>query len=77
MLNKKRYRITETSNEDKIDGRFGFTFKVKKCQVDKLHIFIYVNFIKLILFGLEYSVTENDLETSIEFIRDIIYLFFY
>ena len=40
---KKRYRITETSNEDKIDGRFGFTFKVKKCQVDKLHIFIYVN----------------------------------
>ena len=43
MLNKKRYRITETSNEDKIDGRFGFTFKVKKCQVDKLHIFIYVN----------------------------------
>ena len=43
MLNKKRYRITETSSEDKIDGRFGFTFKVKKCQVDKLLIFIYVN----------------------------------
>ena len=43
MLNKKRYRMTETGNEDKIDGRFGFTFKVKKCQVDKLHIFIYVN----------------------------------
>ena len=43
MLNKKRYRMTETSNEDKIDRRFGFTFKIKKCQVDKLHIFIYVN----------------------------------
>ena len=43
MLNKKRYRMTETSNEDKIDRRFGFSFKIKKCQVDKLHIFIYVN----------------------------------
>ena len=35
--------MTETSNEDKIDGRFGFTFKIKKGQVDKLHIFIHVN----------------------------------
>ena len=43
MLNKKRYRMTETSNEDKIDRRFGFTFKIKKGQVDELHIFIHVN----------------------------------
>ena len=43
MLNKKRYRMRETRNEDKIYRRFGFSFKIKKCQVDKLHIFIYVN----------------------------------
>ena len=43
MLNKKRYRMKETSSEDKIDRCFGFSFKIKKCQVDKLHIFIYVN----------------------------------